>query len=178
VKWLRSAGAQPVCNPPKRVLFGVLCFRRTESPSDPAPPLQGEVAARRADGGVTWPAGIPFHHPSGGPPPLTGEDRRKNGPALFAGDIIPLFCSWLQEGSRVGLLPATSSTLPFLCSDRRRDRSLAAERGPRCCCQRTPDRDGAVPNDHHNRKRPLPSGSDLPAVSTVSRNCVRTCNRR
>jgi valyl-tRNA synthetase len=44
-------------------------------PEDPAPPLQGEVAARSADGGVSPSpdSGTPLHHPADGPPPLAGE---------------------------------------------------------------------------------------------------------
>jgi hypothetical protein len=42
------------------------------------PPRDGEVAARRADGGGSRPdaarAASPHHHPADGPPPRTGED--------------------------------------------------------------------------------------------------------
>jgi hypothetical protein len=46
------------------------------------PPRNGEVAARSADGGVAAPPqstelaenSRPLHHPSGGPPPRSGED--------------------------------------------------------------------------------------------------------
>ncbi|MBS0481932.1 MAG: valine--tRNA ligase [Proteobacteria bacterium] len=44
-------------------------------PDAQVPPLQGEVAARSADGGVSPPpaSATPLHHPAGGPPPLAGE---------------------------------------------------------------------------------------------------------
>ena len=44
------------------------------------PPLQAEVASRIADGGVSTPARTPLHHPSAGPPPLVGEDRKAPSP--------------------------------------------------------------------------------------------------
>ncbi len=51
------------------------------------PPLAGEVA--RSDGGVSPfqdnpPAGIPLHHPAGGPPPLEGEDQARETRAVAA----------------------------------------------------------------------------------------------
>jgi len=39
------------------------------------PPLEGEVAPRSGDGGVSPPAVIPLRQPSGLPPPPKGEDR-------------------------------------------------------------------------------------------------------
>jgi len=45
-----------------------------------APPLEGEVAARRADGGVSPSAVTPLHRASHGPPPPPGEDRKPARP--------------------------------------------------------------------------------------------------
>ena len=44
------------------------------------PPLQGEVAPRSGDGGVSRPAVTPLRQPSGLPPPPTGEDRERTPP--------------------------------------------------------------------------------------------------
>lgn len=44
------------------------------------PPLQGEVAPRSGDGGVSPPAVTPLRQPSGLPPPPKGEDRGKTSP--------------------------------------------------------------------------------------------------
>ena len=54
------------------------------------PPRNGEVAAGTADGGGSRPlaspkAASPLHRPSGGPPPRSGEDLRKDFPGLTPG---------------------------------------------------------------------------------------------
>ena len=49
-------------------------------PDNQDPPLEGEVAARSADGGVSPSpeSATPLHHPADGPPPLPGEDRERS----------------------------------------------------------------------------------------------------
>jgi cysteine desulfurase / selenocysteine lyase len=58
------------------------------------PPRDGEVAARRADGGGSRPpadahGAPPLHHPSDDPPPRPGEVLRRDFPGLFNPDGSP-----------------------------------------------------------------------------------------
>ena len=58
------------------------------------PPRDGEVGARRADGGdlppePAVPAANPHHRPAAGPPPRAGEDLRRDFPGLVTADGKP-----------------------------------------------------------------------------------------
>ena len=58
------------------------------------PPRDGEVAARRADGGDSRPepsarAASPHHQPSAGPPPRPGEELKRDFPGLVASSGKP-----------------------------------------------------------------------------------------